>query len=75
MPATKVPEITPERVAVLRAKPVLTYREAFELMQISETAGYRMVARGEFPSKVIEVGPRNHRVPTAALLRALGEDV
>ncbi len=74
MPRAQVVEISAERVAELRAKPVLSYQEVFELMRLTENAGYRLVKAGKFPCKVIEAGPRSHRVPTAALLHALGED-
>jgi hypothetical protein len=74
MPRAQVAEISAERVAELKAKPVLSYQEAFELMRLTENAGYRLVKAGKFPCRVIDAGPRLHRVPTAALLRALGEE-
>jgi hypothetical protein len=37
---------------------------------ISRSYGYELVARGEFPAKVIRVGGR-HRVVTASIVHAL----
>lgn len=40
---------------------------------ISRSHAYELVARGEFPAKVIRVGSR-YRVITASIVRALSDD-
>jgi predicted DNA-binding transcriptional regulator AlpA len=63
------------RVDELRDKPTLTPHEAFELLRMTETTGYRAIEKGTFPVPVIRCAPRTLRIPTAAVLRLLGEEV
>lgn len=51
-------------------KPVLSALEAFALLGIDRTTGYRAIQDGTFPVPIIRVG-HQFRVPTLALLRLL----
>ncbi|WP_194920163.1 helix-turn-helix domain-containing protein [Catenulispora rubra] len=50
---------------------VLDVEEAGALLGIGRTNAYRMVRRGQFPTRVIRIGGQ-WRVPTADLLHLLG---
>lgn len=41
---------------------------------LSRSYAYELVARGEFPAKIIRVGSR-HRVVTASIIRALSDGI
>lgn len=51
-------------------RPVISADEAFELLGIDRTTGYRAIKEGTFPFPVIRVG-RLLRIPTAPLARML----
>ncbi len=56
-----------------RRRPVISAQEAFELLNIDRTTGYRTIRDGTFPLPIIRVG-RQLRIPTVALLRLLEPD-
>ncbi|MFI9202515.1 helix-turn-helix domain-containing protein [Streptomyces sp. NPDC053048] len=49
----------------------LSMRTAARAFDVSVNTAYKLVKSGEFPCETIRVG-RQHRVPTAAVMRALG---
>ena len=53
-----------------RAQTVLSAEEAFKLLGIDRSTGYRAIREGAFPVAVVRIG-RVIRVPTAALARLL----
>ena len=53
-----------------RNAPVLSAEEAFKLLRIDRTTGYKAIKDGTFPVPIIRVG-RLIRIPTAALLGLL----
>jgi hypothetical protein len=62
-------------LAELRALPAaLDLRTAARALGIGRTLAYELARTGQFPCTVLRVGS-HYRVPTAALLRALGVDV
>jgi predicted DNA-binding transcriptional regulator AlpA len=63
------------RVDELRDKPTLTPHEAFELLRMSESTGYRALKNNTFPCPFIVAGPKTIRIPTRPLLALLGEEV
>ncbi len=69
---------TPKRkrftVEEARGKPTLRPTQAFDLLDYSPSAGYRAIKDGTFPCPFIVAGPRTIRIPTAPLLRLLGEN-
>lgn len=50
--------------------PVLTARQAFALLDIDRSTGYKAIRDGRFPVPVIRVG-RVIRIPTASVVRLL----
>jgi predicted DNA-binding transcriptional regulator AlpA len=54
----------------VRQRPVISAEEAFRLLDIDRTTGYKAIRDGTFPVPVFRIG-RAIRVPTAALLRLL----
>jgi predicted DNA-binding transcriptional regulator AlpA len=54
----------------LMERPVLPVAEAFNLLGIDRTTGYRAIRNGTFPLPIIKVG-RLLRVPTVAVCRLL----
>lgn len=51
-------------------RPVLSADEAFRLLEIDRTTGYKAIREGTFPVPIVRVG-RLIRVPTMAMLRLL----
>ncbi|MBV9661870.1 MAG: helix-turn-helix domain-containing protein, partial [Acidimicrobiales bacterium] len=49
-----------------KVRPVLSALEAFRLLGIDRTTGYKAIRQGTFPVPVLRLG-RSIRVPTAAL--------
>jgi excisionase family DNA binding protein len=56
-----------------RIRAVISAEEAFKLLGIDRTTGYRAIRDGTFPLPVVRVG-RLIRVPTVAVLRLLQLD-
>lgn len=53
------------------AGPTVSPRESNRALGISDGLGYGLIARGEYPAKVLRLG-RRYRVVTADLRRVLG---
>ncbi len=54
----------------LNERPVITADEAFSLLHIDRSTGYKAIKEGTFPVPVLRVG-RLIRIPTAPLTRLL----
>jgi excisionase family DNA binding protein len=53
--------------------PILTAEEAFALLRIDRSTGYKSIKDGTFPLPVVRIG-RVIRIPTAPLLRFLDSE-
>jgi predicted DNA-binding transcriptional regulator AlpA len=53
-----------------RRTPVLSALEAFRILGVNRTTGYKAIREGTFPVPVLHIG-RMIRVPTAALAKLL----
>lgn len=67
MPTQTVP------VPTVNDRPLMTARETFKPLSMSDTTGYSLIADGKFPLKVRRVGGR-WMVATAELRSFLGLD-
>ena len=56
-----------------RQRAVVTAEEAFELLDIDRTTGYKAIRDGTFPLPVLRIG-RSIRIPAIALAELLGLD-
>jgi predicted DNA-binding transcriptional regulator AlpA len=54
----------------VKTRPVVSADEAFALLEIDRSTGYKAIKDGTFPVPVLRIG-RVIRIPTAALLRLL----
>jgi predicted DNA-binding transcriptional regulator AlpA len=54
--------------------PVVSAEEAFQLLCIDRTTGYKAIRDGTFPLPVVRIG-RVIRIPTAALVQLLDPDL
>ena len=59
-----------ETSAAWRTQTVISAEEAFRLLGIDRSTGYRAIRDGAFPAPVLRIG-RVIRIPTAALSRLL----
>lgn len=66
-----VPKMTTAELRALADEPTATVREAGRAFGLGTNSSYELIARGEFPCRVLKLG-RKLRVPTADLLRVLG---
>jgi hypothetical protein len=65
--------LSAEVLAACRAEPTVDVRTARLALGIGEGLAYQLIARDEFPVRVLRAG-RKLRVPSAELLAALGLD-
>jgi hypothetical protein len=66
--------VTAPTLAEIQAWPAtVSLADACAALGFSRSWGYELVARGEFPCRVLTVGSRRHRVITAGLLHLLSE--
>jgi predicted DNA-binding transcriptional regulator AlpA len=54
-------------------RPVVSAEDAFRLLHIDRTTGYKAIQNGTFPLPVVRIG-RLIRIPTAALVQLLEPD-
>ena len=79
-PQLRGTEIPPEvararqigRLAILD-QPVISAEEAFRLLRIDRSTGYKAIREGTFPLPILRIG-RVIRIPSAALARLLNPD-
>jgi excisionase family DNA binding protein len=57
----------------VRSSPTVDVQTAARLLGYSKNTAYDAIKDGTFPTQVIRMGGRKIRVPSAALLRVLGE--
>ena len=60
-------------LATLLAQPMITAEQAFRILGINRSTGYKMIRKGTFPLPVLKMG-RIIRIPTTPLVKLLGRE-